>query len=503
MNQPPKKRLRDIVDEKPWLGWVLFGVTMFMVFMVGLFGASIIERRQESNIANMVKPLPDWEPRNEVWGENYPREYESYLKMQETEFKSKYGGSATIDILGESPHLAVLWAGYAFAKDYKQARGHYYAVNDIRNTLRTVQPQPGTCWTCKSTDVPRLMNEMGTAQFYKSKWADLGAQVVNPIGCQDCHDPKTMNLRITRPALAEAWQRQGKDITKATHQEMRSLVCAQCHVEYYFKGKKEKYLTFPWDKGFSADDMEAYYDNIDHVDWVHDLSKTPMLKAQHPDYELYRTGIHAERGVSCADCHMPYKSEGGVKFTDHHVQSPLNNIAGSCGVCHRESEETLKKNVYDRQDRVTELRKLAEASLTKAHVEAKAAWDAGALESEMKPVLKLIRHAQWRWDWVAAANGVGFHSPLESARVLGTSIQKAEEARRLISQVLLKHGAKTEVSMPDLSTIEKAQAYIKINRQELVTQKQKFLKEVVPAWDKTAKEREANDFGKTDGKYKK
>ena len=148
----------------------------------------------------------------------------------------------------------------------------------------------------------------------------MGAEIVNPIGCSDCHDPETMNLHISRPALIEAFQRQGKDITKATPQEMRSLVCAQCHVEYYFKGDG-KYLTFPWDKGFTVEDMEAYYDEAGFYDYIHKLSRTPILKAQHPDYEICQMGIHGQRGVSCADCHMPYKSEGGVKFSDHHIQA--------------------------------------------------------------------------------------------------------------------------------------------------------------------------------------
>ena len=106
---------------------------------------------------------------------------------------------------------------------------------------------------------------------------------------------------------------------------MRSLVCAQCHVEYFFKGDG-KYLTFPWDKGFTVEDMEAYYDEAGFYDYIHKLSRTPILKAQHPDYEIAQMGIHGQRGVSCADCHMPYKSEGGVKFSDHHIQSPLAMI---------------------------------------------------------------------------------------------------------------------------------------------------------------------------------
>ncbi len=482
-----KRKIIDIIQEKPWVGWALFFGTIVIVFFVGLFGASIMERRTEAMVAyKMVKPIKEWEPRNEVWGENFPKEYETYASTADTTFASKHGGSATVDYLEKYPELVVMWAGYAFSRDYNQGRGHYHAIEDIRNTLRTAVPQPATCWSCKSTDVPRLINKMGAANFYKSKWSDLGHEVVNNIGCQDCHDPKTMNLRITRPALVEAFQRQGRDITKATHQEMRSLVCAQCHVEYYFKGKEEKYLTFPWDKGFSAEDMEKYYDEVEHVDFVHALSKTPILKAQHPDYEMYMTGIHAQRGVSCADCHMPYRSEGGVKFTDHKIQSPLNNIANSCQVCHRESEQTLAQNVYDRQDRIEELRRLAEKSLAVAHLEAKYAWDKGATEPEMKPVLALLRKSQWRWDWVAAANALGFHSPVEAARTLGNSIQMAEEARVILARVLAKHGVTDAPPVADFSTKAKAQALIGLDMAKLRADKATFKKDVLPQWDAKA-----------------
>ena len=487
------KPIQEIIKSRPWVAWLLFFATVIIVFFIGLFASSIVERRSEAFTLQVVKPIAEWEPRNEVWGENYPREYETYLQTLDTTFASKYAGSVTRDYLEMSPELVIMWAGYPFSKDYKTPRGHAYAVKDIRLTLRTggnkISPMPATCWTCKSTDVPRVMARDGVAEFYKGKWIDKGHEFVNPIGCQDCHDPKTMDLRITRPALIEAFQRLGKDIKSFTHNEMRSLVCAQCHVEYYFKGEG-KYLTFPWDKGFSADAMEKYYDELEFSDWTHALSKAPMLKAQHPDYELYMTGVHADRGVSCADCHMPYKTEGGVKFTDHHIQSPLNNVENSCQVCHREKTQKLIQNVNERQDKINELRKLAEKSLAAAHIDAKIAWDNGATESEMKNALKLIRHAQWRWDWVAAANGMGFHSPVEALRVLGTAIQKAEEARKEIALILVKHGVKYPVALPDISTKEKAQKYIGLNMKELEDDKNDFLKTTVVEWDKKAKERQ-------------
>ena len=477
--------------RKPWVNWLLFIATVIVVFLLGLLANSVIERRSESKLYfQMVSEIPEWEPRNEVWGGNFPRQFETYKSTLDTSFMSPHGGSAMIDYLEKYPELVVMWAGYEFSREYNQGRGHYYAVKDIRETLRTDVPQPGTCWTCKSTDVPRVMNEIGVENFYAAKWSDLGHEIVNNIGCQDCHDPKTMDLRITRPALAEAFQRMGKDVNQATHQEMRSLVCAQCHVEYYFKGDG-KYLTFPWDKGFSADEMEAYYDEVQHVDWVHKLSRTPMLKAQHPDYELYMTGVHADRGVACADCHMPYKRDGGMKFTDHKIQSPLANISGSCQVCHRESEAKLLANVLDRQHKVEELRRITEKNLARVHIEAKIAWDNGATEEEMKPVLQFIRHAQWRWDWVAAANGVGFHSPAEALRVLGTSIQKVNEARILLTEIFVKKGIKTPVEIPDISTKEKAQEFIGLNIAEMQQTKRELLTNVVPQWVAKAAEREA------------
>lgn len=234
--------LKETIKRKPWLGWVMFGLTMLVVFMLGLLVNSVMERRTEALFINKamtdVKPF---ESKNEVWGENYPREFQTYYQTADTTFSSQYGGGKMRDMLADDPRMVVLWAGYAFAKDYTQGRGHYYAIEDIHNTLRTGSPkgpqdgpQPSSCWVCKSPDVPRMMDKLGVDEFYKKTWASLGSEIVNPIGCADCHDSKTMNLKITRPALIEAFKEQGKDITKATHNEMRSLVCAQCHVEYYF-----------------------------------------------------------------------------------------------------------------------------------------------------------------------------------------------------------------------------------------------------------------------------
>jgi nitrite reductase (cytochrome c-552) len=495
--------LSEQIKQKPWLGWVLFFATMILVFLLGLLASSIMERRTEAEFA-YVKQVDynQFEPRNAIWGQNFPREYQSYLLTSDTTFRSKYGGSATIDMLEIDPRLVVLWAGYGFSKDYNQSRGHYYAVSDVWQTLRTgapmdgkPSPQPNTCWTCKSPDVPRLMNELGSAaEFYKGTWETKGPEIVNAIGCADCHDAKTMNLRISRPGLIEAFERTGKDIKMASHQEMRSLVCAQCHVEYYFdKHKIEgvQYVTFPWDSGMTAEAIEAYYDAAQFTDWTHALSKAPMLKAQHPDYELYLTGTHASRGVSCADCHMPYISEGGQKFTSHHVTSPLANPANTCQVCHRQETEQLVADVYSRQDKIIENRDKLEVLLVKAHVEAQKAWELGATNAQMKDILKDIRHAQWRWDFSAAGHGSSFHAPIEISRIIASGITIAEEGRIKLARLLADLGYNKEVPYPAIDSKAKAQEFIGLDMKTLEAEKAQFMKTVVPEWLEKAKERES------------
>lgn len=489
--------------RKPWVNWAIFLGTIVVVFFLGLLASSITERKAEK--VSTYKPtveISEWEPRNEVWGKNFPQQFRSYQQTKDTSFRSKYNGNAMIDMLEEDPRLVVLWAGYGFSKDYNQGRGHYYAVEDIHNTLRTGGPtgpddgpMPATCWTCKGPDVPRLMDEMGAAEFYKGKWAEKGPEIVNHIGCADCHEPESMELRISRPALIEAFDRQGKEIENFSHQEMRSLVCAQCHVEYYFKKDRPDaegipYLTLPWDNGFTVEDMEEYYDEAEFSDWTHALSKAPMLKAQHPGYEVFMTGIHAERGVSCADCHMPYKTEGGQKYTNHHMQSPLNNIANTCQVCHREEAETLVQNVYDRQDKIIENRDKLEMLLVRAHVEAKKAWDLGASEEQMKAILTDIRHGQWRWDYAAASHGGSFHSPVEIGRVISKGITVTQEARIKLAKLFVQLGFEGEVPYPDISAKEKAQAFIGLDMDKLEAEKKAFKENLLPNWKEEAKKRE-------------
>ncbi len=446
-------------EPPAWRGWAVLGIALAATFLLGMVAVSIIQRRQEAQVPSPLVPVCPWEVDSSRWGASFPRQYDSFRRMADATTRTKYGGAFPRDYLEETPSNVILFAGYAFAKDYRQARGHWYALEDVKETKRLGPTTPATCWTCKSPDVPRLLAHLKPEDFYKQPFDAFRQEITHTIGCLDCHEPNTLRLRITRPALVEAMARQGRNVREASHQEMRTLVCAQCHVEYYFKGPG-KYLTFPWDKGTSLEAMETYYDEADFSDWTHAISKTPLVKMQHPDYEVYLTGIHAYRQVACADCHMPYRTEGGLKFTDHHVQSPLLNIANSCAVCHRWSEEDIRHRVEAIQDKVRDARSRAEQTLVYAHLEVAGAMAAGATDAELQPARQCLRRAQLRWDYVAANNGLGFHSPAECLRVLTAAVDLAGQARLEVARVLAQHGYTRPLAMPDFSTKSKAQTLV-------------------------------------------
>ncbi len=231
----------------------------------------------------------------------------------------------------------------------------------------------------------------------------------------------------------------------------------------------------------TVEDIEAYYDAIEFTDWQHGLSKAPMLKAQHPDYEVFLLGTHSQRGISCADCHMPYTSEGGIKYSDHQIMSPLKKIDKTCQVCHRDSEEKLRNYVYDIQDKANEIRNRVEVELSKAHLLAKVAWDNGATESEMDKTLDLLRQSQWRWDFAVATHGGSFHAPVEIQRILAHSLDRALQAQLEIQKILYARGV-TEVTLPDVSTKEKAQQYLGLDIPEERKKKEEWINTVVPKW---------------------
>jgi nitrite reductase (cytochrome c-552) len=461
--------------------FVLIGI------LVSYLLTNIFERKQEAKnpYVRLVEVTEDTTD-SAAWGVNWPRQYAGYLRTVDVT-RTRFGGSEALpeQKIERDPWLKRMFAGYAFALDYRDRRGHAYMLSDQESTRRvTERPQPGSCLHCHASVIPTYRRVGGgdTVKGFellgRMSYADARAEVVktgssnpivkgtenafahadgaHPIGCVDCHNPRTMELRVTRPgfllgvqALAASKEpvphipsigrwREG-DRTKpydpnadSTRQEMRSFVCGQCHVEYYC-GPKET-LFYPWNNGLKVEQIEAFYDAYKFddghrfYDWQHAETGGEVLKAQHPEFELWSQGIHARSSVSCADCHMPYTREGALKVSDHWVRSPLLNISRSCQVCHVYPEEEIKARVDAIQDRTNALMQRTGKALTDMLDAVSAAKEGGAPAAKLAPVLELQRKAQWRLDFVAAENSMGFHAPAEAARILAESIDYSRQA---------------------------------------------------------------------------
>lgn len=439
-----------------WVGYLFFLIVAVAAFVIGLLVVSVTERRAEAFKRHALHEIAPVEMDAEKWGLDYPRQYDSWKRTQDTSFHSKYGGSGHRDYLEETPANVVLFGGYAFSKDYCQARGHSYSVHDVSNSPRVNEKTSASCWYCKSPDVPRLIGQWGSEKFSSHTFFQLKEEITHSVGCYDCHEENTMKLRVLRPAIIEGFQGHGKNISEFPHQEMRSVTCAQCHSTYHF-AEKSNIVTFPWTHGLTAENVEQYYRDTKFSDWTHPISKVRMIKIRHPDYELFSTSVHAFKGLSCADCHMAYKTEGAEKFSDHHLRSPLANISNSCAVCHRWTEDEVRTRVTSIQDKVREGRDRAESAIALAHFDIAACMEAGATDEELTEVRDELRYAQMHWDFIAAANGMGFHSPQESQRILATALDKASQVRLACSRILARHGYSGEVVYPDYSTKTKAQ----------------------------------------------
>lgn len=396
-----------------------------------------------------VVELTDDNPTFDWWGRNYPEYLDMYLTVEKEEPKyTNYGGNLAYSKLIRYPQLTQLWAGYPFSLDANEERGHFWIQVDQMDTARNNKDflnahgfakfggQPAACMNCHSGWTPWLIKNAAGGDFIRFNstkyWTMIKAvppvngategddQHRGPHGgtrmgvtCADCHNPDGMGLRITRPALINAlvdfrgYERDEYQGVKADRKEMRTLVCAQCHVEYYFRptgskvvvtgesiskdenakwfnGEQKTYeeydvwrngnqpieievdgqnLVFPWSawkkgEAFRIEMFDEHYDKaradgVFKQDWQHKITKAPMLKIQHPETELFSGGVHAANGVACADCHMPYtKGAGGRKVTQHNITSPLNEINAACKTCHTQPEAYLKAQIADIQKSV-------------------------------------------------------------------------------------------------------------------------------------------------------
>lgn len=487
------------IDARPrrwWLAALLLLVALVTFGLTALL-VTIFEHKQEART-----PFVRLVEVNEVstdpapWGTNWPFQYDSYRRTVD-DSETEFGGSSAMPAskLESDPWLKRLYAGYAFSLDYREARGHAYMLHDQEVTERvTKRPQSGSCLHCHASIIPtyrrlglEATNEPSDAAalgasfnwpavmagFKKSREMDYQTAhaemlktpdspdghtgVAHPVGCIDCHDPKSMEVRVTRPGFVqgiaafaaseakashlpsvERWRAGKRDKAydpnvDASRQEMRSFVCAQCHVEYYCGSKMA--LAFPWGKGLSADQIEAFWDEqkfadgSEFYDYEHGETGARAYKAQHPEFELWSQGVHARSGVACADCHMPFERQGAMKVSSHWVRSPLLNINNACQTCHNVPEEELRDKVATIQTRTREQLDRAAVAMTDMLDAIREAQTAGATPEQLAPIMKLQRQAMWRLDFISSENSMGFHAPQEAVRVLGESIDYSRQAQ--------------------------------------------------------------------------
>lgn len=438
-------------------------VFFFSVAIIFFLGGSLLSNIAESKVKpkdetkNVLTKNTQTEPAQTeetddpaVWGKRFPMHYADYMKTSD-QVRTRYGGSEAIQKtpseadprsvvaqsrLEEDPRLKTMWDGYAFAVDFREERGHAFMLEDQTFTERQkAVKQPGSCINCHASTY-LAHKKLGDGDIMKGfdvlnkmPFADARKEVGHPVSCIDCHDSKNLKLRISKPAFITGIKAfkasQGvadydvnRDATKA---EMRSYVCGQCHVEYYFKGEG-KTLTFPWEKGLKIENILSYYDEVKHKDWTHKQTGANVLKAQHPEFELFNQGSHARAGVSCVDCHMP-KKEGPAKITDHHVRSPLLMVSQSCNSCHKNADaKEMKDRAETIQTRTYNARNLAMNALMDLIDQIKKAKEAGKTDDDLAEARDYQRKAQFYLDFIEAENSMGFHAPQEAARILGESM---------------------------------------------------------------------------------
>lgn len=412
------------------------------------------------------------------WGKAYPAEYELWKKTEEPTpaGKSKYkrgfdADKITYDKLSEYPYMAVLYNGWGFGIEYNEPRGHAYMVQDQVDIDPSRVKPGGVCLTCKSPSHNRLEKEMGV-NYYKMPYKEALALIPEKIrmlgvACIDCHDNKDMSLKISRErTLTAALKDMGVDPSKLTRQEMRSLICAQCHVTYTIPRDKDMKPTeagvfFPWQGSkygnISVENViKKMRSDPSYGEWKQAVTGFKMAYVRHPEYELFsNNSVHWKAGAACADCHMPYTIIGSKKASDHRVMSPLKSDLKACQQCHTETPDWLREQVTAIQDRTVSLMDrsgYATATVAKLFEMAhKAQTEGKQLDMTLYDKAKdFYQEAFYRVNYIGAENSVGFHNPTEAARNLGDAVAFAGKAEAFLRQALTKAG----VNVPMVVNLE-------------------------------------------------
>jgi nitrite reductase (cytochrome c-552) len=452
-------------------------IVILLGLLVVLGGSMIwITQTPEEPVMTKVKEIPQGEVDPRVWGKVYPAQFDSYLKnSQGGKGDSKYKGSDKFSRLDSWPFQYVLSDGWGMGVEYQESRGHTLALVDQLEVDNARKGAGGVCLTCKSPAVPKLKKKMGE-DFFKKPYKEVYNQIpVNEgvqksserlpngrklgIACIDCHNSDDMSLKLSRWTVREGIKELGKDPARLTRQEKKTLVCAQCHVTYSIpKNKVGKSIgvDFPWDNSkwgnVTIEDIEKTIESKKLYEWKSDITGMKLGHIRHPEFELFTNGsTHKAAGLSCADCHMPYKTVGKQKISSHQWTSPLKQDLKACTQCHTNDKEKLKDRIFYIQDRVNHNLTKAGFAAAQAAKAIEVANETAGIDAELlNEAKKYYRKAYYRVTFIAAENSMGFHNPEEALRVLTDGLDYARRSEIKTRQALVKAG----INPPDKFDLE-------------------------------------------------
>ncbi len=423
-----------------------------------------------------IAEIKDGEYEPKEWGKVYPLEYEGWAATAEptpagrSVYKRGWDTDGKVyDKLSEYPYMALLFKGWGFGIEYNEPRGHMHMLADVLAVDPARRKAGGACLTCKTPYAQELQEKYGTDYFSKP-FAEVHALIPKNhqtlgAACIHCHDPKTMGLRIlNRFTLGKALLAMGVETNRLTHQEMRSLVCAQCHVTYMVKKDADMHsvnVVFPWmNSKFGRIAIEDIIKTIRsdpaYLEWTQEVTGFKLGFLRHPEFEIFSNGsTHWSAGLACADCHMPYVRSGSYKISDHRVMSPMKSGLKACLQCHTEGVDWLRARVLAIQERATSMQLragYATATAAKLFERVHQAQKEGkTIDATLYARAKdYYEEAFYRTTFIGAENSNGFHNPTEVMRVLGDAVAFAGKSEALLRQALAQAG----VSVPEKIDLE-------------------------------------------------
>ena len=150
---------------KSWQGWLLFGGSMVVVFVLGLCVSALMERRAEvaSIFNNRKTVIKGIEARNELFKDDFPREYQTWTETAKTDFESEFNGNVAVDALGKTS-------------------GNGYSVGRICILQKTIPLRADTCMPSRILRQPCVPVRLPLMQMVRNRpLAGLARVPMSPV----------------------------------------------------------------------------------------------------------------------------------------------------------------------------------------------------------------------------------------------------------------------------------------------------------------------------------